>query len=339
MDGIPSSDELAGLATGAIDDDLAPTVAAVIAGLPTVEAAERARLLVWLADVQVGGHRAQTVLAPERRRKDQLPADRASARAAVAEHADAIIALLVDDDPDVRSAAALALGFCTEVGAAAKTALAGRLAPEAELGVDAAIILALVRLGAGFRAPADDPAIAAAIAIATAFDGPPDLDALIAASTLAPVPHLAFGGGALGDIAAAIAVGHAFAPSDAARRYEDLSGLQRTVLEGVAASEAPLDWYGLGLPPTAAGRRRFLCLDEPGPTDRFVSHGDDEVPLWFALRDLQRRGAAGEADAVERRDALLATLTPEERTAAFDDRATYGLDRTVGALEALPAPA
>lgn len=342
MDGIPSSEERAQLATGPVAEgvDLGAAVTAVIAALPAAEPAERAALLVWLADVQVGGHRARTTQPPERKRKDELPADRAPARAAVAEHAADLIALLPDPDPDVRSAAALALGFCPEVGAEAKAALAGRLQPEPEAGVDATLILALVRLGSGFRAPIDDPAISAAIAVATAFDGPPNLDALVAASALDRVPHLAFGDGRLGEIAAAIAIDAVFGPTPAEPppplRYEDLTSPQRQVLEGVASTAAPIDWYGRGLPPTAAGRRRFLSLDEPGPTDRFVSHGDAEVPLWYALRDLQHRAAGGEADALAQRDALLATLSDDERAAAVADRATYGLDRPVGEVEALP---
>ena len=60
------------------------------------------------------------------------------------------------------------------------------------------------------------------------------------------------------------------------------------------------------------------------------------MPLWYALRDLQHRAAGGEADALAQRDALLATLSDDERAAAVADRATYGLDRPVGEVEALP---
>lgn len=317
--------QLKELATGAVAaEDLGATVAAVIGALPAVEPRLRAELLVWLADVQVGGHDAQTTRPPERKRKDELPEDRAPARAAVAEHAAAIIALLPDPDPDVRSAAALALGFCTGIGAEAKQALAGRLSPEPEAGVDATIILALVRLGAGFRAPIDDPAVAAAIAIATAFDGPPNLDALIAASALGPVPHCAFGAGRLGEIAATIAIEHAFAPADAPKLYEDLDGKQRTVLEGVATTRAPIAWRRLGLPATADGRRRFLFLDPAGPTDRFVPQGDAEVPLWFALHALEAKAARGDYIDAER-DALLEPLTAAERLLVYLDRDAYGV--------------
>lgn len=337
--------------------DAGPTVTAVIDALSSLAPPLRAPLLVWLADVQVAGHRRCTVERPERARRATLAADRASVRSAVAAGAMTIAAFLDDDAPDVRSAAALALTFAVDAPAEAKAALAARLTREHEVGVQAALVLALIRLGSGFRAPAPDPVIRAAFAIATAFDGPANVDDLVtAAATLPPVPHLAYASGDLHAIAiglllkqppevqaeAAVSIADravaeadlrlaravlqmAFGPPPEAPSLtlpEDLPSAQRQVMTKLLGFEQ-LPWRDYGLPPTAAGRRRALGHDEPGPTDRFVADGDAEVPLWLVLG---RALAAGDkAGAIATLDRLAATWSAGERLAVFLDRETHGL--------------
>ncbi len=354
-------DALAALAHLAIGPghDVAPTVTTMLEVLPSVATEARAHVLTWLADVQVGGHFNATIERPERKRRHELGEDRAAIRAAVAAAPSPILALLDDDDADVRSAASLALAFCVDAPAEAKAALARRLGHEHDLGVQAGLILALVRLGSGFRAPAPDPVIAGAIAIATAFDGPPDTTALIAATGLGKVPHLAFGRGHLGNVAigilrklgpdvqaeaaveiaaravaersrdlAGIACEMAFgAPVKDAppRLIDELTSSQRRTVSQLAELDVAMDWLGFGVPPTVTGRRRFLAIDPDGPTDRFVTLDDREVPLWYALRSrLASDGAkAAQADA----DRLLAGMSAGERLVIYLDRATHALDR------------
>ena len=337
--------------------DAGPTVAAVLAALPTLAAPLRAPILTWLADVQVGGHFHRTVERPERSRRATLAGDRAAVRAAVAAGAMTIAACLDDADPDVRSAAALALTFAVDAPTEAKAALSARLGREAEVGVQAALVLALIRLGSGFRAPAPDPTIRAALAIATAFDGPPDIPALVAAAALPQVPHLAYASGRLGNVAigilrkqpaevqaeAAVAIadravaeadprlaavvfemGFGAAPEGpcAPRLPEELPSHQRQLLTKLAGFD-DLPWRAHGLSPTAAGRRRALGLDDPGPSDRFVAYGDGEAPLWLALGStLATDGDAAAAALLER---LAATWPAGERLALYLDRATHGL--------------
>ena len=353
-------DALAALAHLAIGPghDVAATATAVVDALPQIAAGARARALTWLADVQVGGHFHLTVKRPERKRRHELGEDRAAVRAAVAAATDPIVACLDDADPDTRSAAALALAFTVDAAAEAKAALGRRLGREHEVGVQAMLILACVRLGVGFRAPAPDPVIAGAIAIATAFDGPPNVEGLIAATGLGPTPHLAFGRGHLGNVAigllrtldpevqaeAAVAIaGRATAegdgdlaqiacemafgppkPSAPPRLIEDLTSSQRQVVSRLADLDRPLDWLGFGLPPTVTARRRFLSLDPAGPTDRFVAQGDAEVPLWFALRT---RAAVDGVEAARAEAArVLATVPAGERLAIFLDRRAHALN-------------
>jgi hypothetical protein len=225
--------------------------------------------------------------------------------------------------------------------------------------VQATLILACVRLGTGFRPPAPDPIIAGAIAIATAFDGPPNVEALIAATALGPTPHLAFGRGNLGNVAigmlrkmdadvqadasAAIA-GRAAAERDrglalvacemafgkpargaAPRLLDELSSAQRQVVGKLADVDVAIDWLGFGLPPTVTARRRYLSIDPDGPTDRFVAHGPDaEVPLWYALRSkLAGEGlAAAQAELAK----VLARLPVSEQLAVYLDRGAHALE-------------
>lgn len=351
--------------------DVAGTVSALLAALPTVAATARAAVLTWLADAQVGGHFHQTIERPERKRRHELHEDRADARAAVAAATDAIVPFLDDPDPAVRSAASLALAFTVDAPAEAKTALGKRLGREDDVGVQAGLILALVRLGAGFRAPAPDPVIMAAIAIATAFDGPPNVAALIAATAVGKVANLAFARGQLGNVAigilrkqepavqaeaaaaiAARAAGEgerqlaelacemAFGKPDRhalPRALEELSADQRRLVSALADFAPHLDWLGFGLPPTAAARRRYLGLDGPGPTDRFVTVGDAEVPLWFALR--ARLASESAEAATEAAGRLLASAPPAERLAIFLDRHVFELDECLAepGLDALLA--
>ncbi len=353
-------DALAALAHLAIGPghDVGPTVTAMLEVLPSVAAGARAQVLTWLADVQVGGHHNFTIERPERKRRHELGEDRAACRAAVAAGASAIVAMLDDADPDVRSTATLALTFCVDAPTDVKTALARRLGRELEVGVQAALILALVRIGSGFRAPAPDPVVSAAIAIATAFDGPPSTEGLIAAAGLGQVPHLAFGRGQLGNVAigilrklgpevqadaaveiatravgeqsrdlAGIACEMAFgsAVNNAPPRLiDELTSSQRRTVRQLAELEVSLDWAGFGLPPTVTGRRRFLAIDPDGPTDRFVTHGDRDVPLWYALRSrLASDGLeAAKADASR----LLASMSAGDRLVVYLDRATHQLE-------------
>jgi hypothetical protein len=185
-------------------DDVAPTVEAVLAKLPELAGDTLVDALIWLADVQTGGHRNATVAPPERRRKATLSEDRAAVRAAVAAASDAIAVRLDDAAPRVRSAAALALTFCVDATATAKQALAARLGKEPEVGVQAALLLALIRLGVGFRAPAPEPLIRGALAVATAFEGAPNVAALVEAAKLPPSPLLAYNFGDLGAVAVGI---------------------------------------------------------------------------------------------------------------------------------------
>ena len=326
--------------------------------LPRIAPSARAGALTWLADVQVGGHVAQAAERPERKRRHELREDRAAARAVVAAATDALVAQLDDADPDVRSAAALALAFTVDAPAEAKAALGRRLARETVAGVQASLILACVRLGTGFRPPAPEPIIAGAIAIATAFDGPPDIAALTAATALPTEPHLAFARGELGRVAIGIlrqqspetqaeAAGtiaeRALAEGDARlallacemafgkasreaapRLLEELTPDQRRVVRNLAELRAPLDWRGFGLPPTVAGRRRYLAVDPDGPCDRFVADGDREVPLWFALR---RRAASEGVDAARAElKRIFERLAAGERLAIYLDRDAHGLD-------------
>ena len=349
---------LAHLAVGP-GHDTAETAAAVIEALPRIAPAARAHALVWLADVQVGGHYPLTIERPERKRRHELGEDRAATRAAVAAATGPIVDQLDDADPDVRAGAALALAFTVDAPAEAKAALGKRLARESEPGVQAMLILACVRLGTGFRPPAPEPVIAAAIAIATAFDGPPNVEALIAATALGPTPHLPFGRGNLGNVAigllrtmspevqaeAAVAIAaRAAAERDrglvlvacemafgkptrgaAPRLLDELSSSQRQVTSRLADVDVSIDWLGFGLPPTVTARRRFLALDADGPTDRFVAFGPDrEVPLWYALRHaLATEGAAAAQAELGR---VLARLPLAERVAIFLDRHAHQLD-------------
>ena len=340
--------------------------------LSLIRGATKVATLIWLADVQVRGHFNLTAERPERKRRHELGDDRAAVRAAVAAATDPIVNCLDDDDPAVRSAASLALAFTVDAPAEARSALAARLGREHDLGVQAGLILALVRLGAGFRAPAPDPVIAGAIAIATAFDGPPNLAALTAATALGATPNLAFGRGHLGNVAigilrkqsaevqaeaAAEIASRALAEADAdlatiacemafgaaasptpPRRLEELTSSQRQVVRRLADLDRHLDWLGFGLPPTVTARRRFLALDPDGATDRFVAHGDGEVPLWFALRTLEASDglAAAQADAARRLDGF----APGERLAVYLDRGAHQLDdifRKIGFDQVLAA--
>ncbi|HVV88424.1 MAG TPA: hypothetical protein VHE35_35520 [Kofleriaceae bacterium] len=360
------TDAIAALAHLAIGPghDVAPTAAAVVAALPRIAPAARAHVLTWLADVQVGGHQRLAAERPERKRRHELGLDRAAVRAAVAGDTGPIVAMLDDPHADVRSAAALALAFTVDAPAEAKAALGKRLAHESEPGVQAMLILACVRLGTGFRSPAPEPVIAGAIAIATAFDGPPNVEALTAATALGPTPHLAFAGGDLGKVAIAILrtlapdvqaeaaaaiAGRALAEKDGAlalvacemafgkpaqpappRLLEELSSSQRQVVARLADLDRSLDWLGFGLPPTVTARRRFLALDPAGPTDRFVAHGDGEVPLWFALRS---RMATDGIDAAKAEAAkLLAGLPLADRLAVYLDRGAHALHDVFGTM-------
>ena len=343
-------------------DDVAATVVAVLPLLPEVAIDTRVDLLIWLADVQTGGHRDQTVAPPERRRRGSLREDRAAVRAAVAAASDQLAALLDDPEPRVRSAAALALTFCVDASAEAKAALGARLGREREVGVQAALILALIRLGAGFRAPAPEPLIRGALAIATAFEGAPNLPELLAAMKLPREPLLAFNFGDLGAVAvgllrkldpevqraaapelaawaaeskdaalAEVALELVFGPpaATAARLPDDLVSAERQVARALVELDR-LPWRGYGLPATVDGRRRFFGVDPAGPIDRFVVDGERDVPLWFAL------DRAGD-DAVDV-EALLADAAPAERLAIFLDADTYEVRPALGwKLEALLA--
>ncbi|MBK9036737.1 MAG: hypothetical protein IPL61_36725 [Myxococcales bacterium] len=341
-------------------DDVAATVEAVLPLLPEVAVDTRVDLLIWLADVQTGGHRDQTVAPPERRRRDALREDRAAVRAAVAAASDELAQLLDDPEPRVRSAAALALTFCVDASATAKAALGARLGREPEVGVQAGLILALIRLGAGFRAPAPEPLIRAALTIATALEGPPNLPELIAAMKLPSEPLLAYNFGDLGAVAvglmrtfepevqhelapdvaawaaesadaqlAAVALELAFGPSPKTptppRLLEDLTRAERQVLSRLADATcaARLGWRDHGLPLTMTGRRRYLGLDEPGPSDRFVPHGDSEAPLWHVLRTITAAEGpkAGAAAAL----ALTSSWSAGDRLAVFLDRHAHGI--------------
>ncbi len=356
--------------------DLGPTASAVIAQLAAMPPPVRAAALTWLADAQLGGHLAATTLPPERRRKDALPADRAEVRAAVAAGADTIAAQLGDHDPEVRSAAALALTFCVDAPASAKVAMRNRLAVEETPGVRIALRLALPRLGA--PVPGGDGALgAAALAIGMAFDGPPDLDALVAATAIGRVPHLAFADGELGNVAigilrtqdedartraAAVVATRAAREQDASlaaaalellfgeipeqgpfwpRTIDSLSVDQRTVIETlVEAVHDRLPWTQLGLPASVIGRRRMLGLAPRGPSDRGVPYRGDTESLAFALRHLACRAATGDLVAIAERDAILASLSPAQQLVVLLDAGAHGLDSNVvgprGAVDILP---
>jgi hypothetical protein len=333
-------------------DDVAATVEAVLAALPELAGDTKVDALIWLADVQTGGHRDQTVQAPERRRKDALRADRAAVRAAVATAAEAIAALLDDPAPRVRSAATLALTFCVDASAAAKQAIAARLGREPEVGVQAGLLLALIRLGVGFRAPAPEPLIGAALAIATAFEGPANVAALVEAAKLPPAPLLAYNFGDLGAVAvgilrkldralvvdaapelaahaattkdsalAAVAAELAFGPlpkqPPAPRLPDDLSSGERRVAQVLVDVGVKFGWHLYGLPSSAAARRRYFGLDEAGPFDRFVVHDGNDVPLWFAVATIAHAGGAIDWQA------LCADAGPAERLGIFLDRQVY----------------
>ena len=354
--------------------DAAATVAAVIDVIPALAPPLRARMLRWLADVQVAGHFDETVREPERLRPAAF-ADRADSRAAIAAAAPAIARQLADDDPDVRSAAALALAFCPAAVVVAP-ALLGRLAVEDVAGVRAGILLALARLGAPLPAGrGGDPVSAAAIAIGTAFDGAPDLDGLIEATELGHTPHLAHGRGWLGNIAigmierledagvqhrAALAIARraerddeprlastalrfAFGEATGGRplRGDELSAGQRATIDAILELSDPgLAWHAHGLPATPTGRRRLLARSSGGPSDQLVRYDGHERTLAYALRDLQWRAAEGDAAASAARDALLATLSPVAWLGVFLDRGVHGLDQAIrgraGWAEALP---
>jgi hypothetical protein len=356
--------------------DLGPTAAALIAHLAAMPISVRSAVLIWLADAQLAGHRDATALPPERRRKDALPADRADVRAAVAAGADAIVAQLGDADPDVRSAAVLALTFCVDAPMSAKVAMRNRLAVEEVPGVRIALRLALPRLGAPVPG-GDGAAGAAALAIAMAFDGPPDLDGLIAACDLGKLPHLAFADGQLGNVAigilrtqdhdarvraASVIATRAVREHDAGlaeaalemlfgeipeqgpfwpRTIDSLSVDERTVVEILAeVTHDRLPWTKLGLPPTVTGRRRALGLAPRGPADRSVPYKGDREPLAFALRHVACRIATGDAAATAEREAILAELPPVQRLVLFLDAAAHHLNSNVrgpgGAVDILP---
>ena len=349
-------------------DDVAATVEAVLAVLPKLAGDTLVDALIWLADVQTRGHRNQTVQPPERRRKDALPEDRAAVRAAVAAGSEAIAARLDDPAPRVRSAATLALTFCVDATAAAKQALAARLGREPEVGVQAALLLALIRLGVGFRAPAPEPLIRAALAVATAFEGTPNVAALVEAAKLPPEPLLAYNFGDLGGVAigvlrkldralvidaapelaehaaaakhgalAAITAELAFGPPPeqpvAPRLPDELSSVERRVALALVDTPVQFGWHSYGLPNGAAARRRFFGLDDAGPFDRFVVHDGRDVPLWFAAATIAHAG--GKVDF----DALCADAGPAERLAIFLDRQLYWTRPMPWKLDALLAAA
>ncbi|MCE9576133.1 MAG: hypothetical protein K8W52_23495 [Deltaproteobacteria bacterium] len=316
------------------------------------------------------------MLPPERRRRDSLPADRAEVRAAVAAGADAIVLQLAHGDPDVRSAAVLALTFCVDAPTSAKVAMRNRLAVEEVPGVRIALRLALPRLGA--PVPGGDGALgAAALAIGMAFDGPPDIDALVAATDIGQVPHLAFADGRLGNVAigllrtqdedartraAAVIATRAAREKDASlasvalemlfgelpeqgpfwpRTIDSLSVDQRAVIETLAeADHDRLPWTKLGLPASTTGRRRALGLAPRGPSDRGVPYRGDTESLAFALRHLACRAATGDLVAIAERDAILASLSPAQQLVVLLDAEAHGLNSNVvgpsGSVDILP---
>lgn len=341
--------------------DVAPTAEAVLSALPELDGDVLAATLVWLADAQTGGHRDQLMLPPERKRRGSLRDDRDGVRAAVAAASERIAALLDHATPEVRSAAALALAFCVDVDAAARQALATRLGREPEVAVQASLLLALLRLGHGFRAPPLEPLIRGALAVATAFDGAPNLPELIAAMRLAPVPLVAWNRGDLAGVATGLLLRQPpdvqleLAPDLAERAVEcgdgalaervfelvfgerpeqatprlpdELTGAQRRVMRILVAVEGRIAWFPYGLPRTVAGRRRFLGLDAAGPTERFVPDGDREVPLWYALRVAQLAAQDGGEAASAVADRLLADVSPAERLVLWLDRFALDADR------------
>ena len=349
-------------------DDVAPTVEAVLAKLPELAGDTLVDALIWLADVQTGGHRNATVAPPERRRKATLSEDRAAVRAAVAAASDAIAVRLDDAAPRVRSAAALALTFCVDATATAKQALAARLGKEPEVGVQAALLLALIRLGVGFRAPAPEPLIRGALAVATAFEGAPNVAALVEAAKLPPSPLLAYNFGDLGAVAvgilrkldralvvdaapelaehaaavgggelAAVTAELAFGPLPkqpvAPRLPDELASVERRVALALVDTPVRFPWHNYGLPNSATARRRFFGLDDAGPFDRFVVHDGQDVPLWFAAATIAHAG--GKVDF----DALCADASPAERLAIFLDRQLYWTRPMPWKLDALLAAA
>ncbi|MEZ4401217.1 MAG: hypothetical protein R3B06_14420 [Kofleriaceae bacterium] len=336
-------------------DDVVATVVDVLARLAEVDAPTRAALLVWLADAQTGGHRDQTVAEPERRRRHRLREDRAAIRDAVAAAGATIAGFLDDDAPGVRSAAALALTFCVDADADAKAALADRLGREGDVGVQAALVLALLRLGVGFRAPAPEPLIRAALAVGTAVDGAPNLAELVAAIRLPVAPTLAFNRGDLGavavgvlrtlprevagevapevaawaaesadaalaQVAMALAFGPAPATAAAPRLADDLTRVERQVARALL-DDRQVPWARYGLPASPAARRRYFNLDPAGPFDRFVTDGDREVPLWFLVATAAHAGTPLDLERA------LADAGAAERLAIFLDSDTYGAAR------------
>jgi hypothetical protein len=100
------------------------------------------------------------------------------------------------------------------------------------------------------------------------------------------------------------------------------------VVTALVDADDDLPWHAHGLPPTRAGRRRFLGLDAPGASDAVVAYQSADRPLWYALRHLQRRAGSGDVAAGER-DALLAALRPAQRLLVYLDRSAHGLEYTL----------
>ncbi len=287
-------------------EDVDATHRAVTRLVPQAPPALRARLLVWLGNLE------RPVPEP------------------------ALIELqLADADDDVRAGAAHALA-CTP---AAREALIARLAVEENVAIRAGVVLAAARLGADVGAYAVDPLTRAARAIGNSRRGAADLDGLIEALDVddfgraavqeirkldadalrrAAVPLARRAGRDRDQGLARLAVEAGLGPSQRGAPPRDPASATPEERALVAAlidfDGSQIDWFGHGLPQGRQGRKRWIGELPPGAIE----------PIFARLRADRGHFAA---------------LDPVTQLVVFLERHAYDLSWIQGDVAALAAAA